>query len=751
MLPVYLKMTNFLSYENEEFDFSKISCATVTGENGAGKSSFCTDAITFALYGIGSKGGIKELDNYVRKGADSGTVEFTFDLGEDRYKIVRTRSVTKSKTSLSFFTIGAGETEIPLGDGKINSTQALIESTLHMNYRTFASTAMIAQGKSSMFTEGMTDNERKEALIEIMDIDSWGIIGAETAEKIRNTKAEIRSLQSLIDSFQAEDIEQLKAKGKMLAKREAEQANIVQNQKDILEKNQEAVYKQNSIQLEMNEILTSISEDKQTGLLKKKQLDACLGSRERILKEIDDLNRQKESLQSLVKQREKIEQDYKELQDSKKIISELEQKQLIVLQQNQKLQEVIQNGKNWNSEHESTLRQIAIQAENCEKQTTALAQVPCAGNADFTGECKFLSMARQAELDLLGLREKKAQVEAEKNPYRSDYISAKKDYDTAQEGFSAEILDKTRKKVESLNSAEQRMKELEAASQKETYIDATIKSKRDETEEKEGQTDSLKSEMDVLRKRIEKAQEKLDQKRRAQEQYKSAVLEYGKAKAGLDIAERTRKEIELEMFRIKARAEQAEKAQAEYQKKQEQVMRLKDELTTQTLLYDACSKKSGVPAFIIENAIPEIEEATNEMLDRMTDGKLILRFSMQEDAKTTKSVQEVLRIKVSYYGVERDYETFSGAEKFIIDLSIRIALSKFLSHRAGTNMQLFVLDEGVSCADDTNREEIMDAIRSIAGEFKKILFVTHITELKDIFEQKIIVTKNSHGSHIKVA
>ena len=751
MLPVYLKMTNFLSYENEEFDFRKISCATVTGENGAGKSSFCTDAITFALYGIGSKGGIKELDNYVRKGADSGTVEFTFDLGEDRYKIVRTRSVAKSKTSLSFFTIGAGGTEIPLGDGKISSTQALIESTLHMNYRTFASTAMIAQGKSSMFTEGMTDNERKEALIEIMDIDSWGIIGAEAAEKIRNTKAEIRSLQSLINSFQAEDIEQLKTKEKMLAKREAEQAIVVQNQKDIMGKNQEAVYKQNSIQQEINEILTSISEDKQTGLLKKKQLDACIGSRERIFKEIDELNRQKESLQSLVKQREKIEQNYKELQNSKMIVSELEQKQLIVLQQKQKLQEVIQNGKNWNSEHESTLRQIVIQAENCEKQTTALAQVPCAGNADFTGKCKFLSMARQAEKDLLGLREKKAQIEAEKNPYRSDYISAKKDYDTAQKGFSAEVLDKTRKKVESLNSAEQRMKELETASQKETYLDATIKSKCDEAEEKEGQTESLKSEMDVLRKRIEKAQEKLDQKRRAQEQYKSAVLEYEKAKAGLDTAERARKEIELEMFRIKARAEQAEKAQAEYQKKQGQVMKLKDELTTQTLLYDACSKKSGVPAFIIENAIPEIEEATNEMLDRMTDGKLILRFSMQEDAKTTKSVQEVLRIKVSYYGVERDYETFSGAEKFIIDLSIRIALSKFLSHRAGTNMQLFVLDEGVSCADDTNREEIMDAIRSIAGEFKKILFVTHITELKDIFEQKIIVTKNSHGSHIKVA
>ena len=66
MLPVFLRMKNFLSYEEESFDFSKITCATVTGENGAGKSSFCTDAITFALYGFGTKGGPKELDNYVR-------------------------------------------------------------------------------------------------------------------------------------------------------------------------------------------------------------------------------------------------------------------------------------------------------------------------------------------------------------------------------------------------------------------------------------------------------------------------------------------------------------------------------------------------------------------------------------------------------------------------------------------------------------------------------------------------------------
>ena len=45
----------------------------------------------------------------------------------------------------------------------------------------------------------------------------------------------------------------------------------------------------------------------------------------------------------------------------------------------------------------------------------------------------------------------------------------------------------------------------------------------------------------------------------------------------------------------------------------------------------------------------------------------------------------------------------------------------------------------------------MTAIKNISGEFEKILFITHIDELKDSLMQKIIVSKDSSGSHIKVA
>ncbi|MGB9826478.1 MAG: ATP-binding protein, partial [Desulfofundulus sp.] len=67
MEPVLLDLQNFLSYKRETVDLSPITCAALTGENGAGKSSLL-DAITWALFGQGTRGGTKELDNYVTRG-----------------------------------------------------------------------------------------------------------------------------------------------------------------------------------------------------------------------------------------------------------------------------------------------------------------------------------------------------------------------------------------------------------------------------------------------------------------------------------------------------------------------------------------------------------------------------------------------------------------------------------------------------------------------------------------------------------
>ena len=74
------------------------------------------------------------------------------------------------------------------------------------------------------------------------------------------------------------------------------------------------------------------------------------------------------------------------------------------------------------------------------------------------------------------------------------------------------------------------------------------------------------------------------------------------------------------------------------------ILSKKEELRTINIFQDACSKKSGVPSFIVENAVPELASIANKVLDNMLDGRLQLRFDTQMETKTTKNLKEVLKI-----------------------------------------------------------------------------------------------------------
>lgn len=166
-----------------------------------------------------------------------------------------------------------------------------------------------------------------------------------------------------------------------------------------------------------------------------------------------------------------------------------------------------------------------------------------------------------------------------------------------------------------------------------------------------------------------------------------------------------------------------------------------DELTT------AFGKK-GIQAMIIEGIIPEVEEEANKLLHRMTDGRMSVQFATQRDAKSSKNVIETLDINISDEIGTRAYEMYSGGEAFRVNLAVRIALSKLLARRAGTQLQTLVIDEGFGSQDGQGREKLVSAIRSIEGDFERILVITHIEELKDEFPVRITVVKTPNGSRI---
>lgn len=155
--------------------------------------------------------------------------------------------------------------------------------------------------------------------------------------------------------------------------------------------------------------------------------------------------------------------------------------------------------------------------------------------------------------------------------------------------------------------------------------------------------------------------------------------------------------------------------------------------------------KKGVQALLIETAIPEIEREANELLANMTDNQMHLTFETQRDTKKG-DVSETLEIKIADGLGTRDYDAYSGGESFRVDFAIRIALAKLLARRAGARLETLVIDEGFGSQDARGRERLVEAITSVQRDFKQILVVTHIQELKDLFPIQIEITKKPEGS-----
>ncbi len=157
--------------------------------------------------------------------------------------------------------------------------------------------------------------------------------------------------------------------------------------------------------------------------------------------------------------------------------------------------------------------------------------------------------------------------------------------------------------------------------------------------------------------------------------------------------------------------------------------------------------RQGVQAMLIETVIPRLEEEANYLLGQMTDNRMHLKLETQRERRSGRGEPiETLEINVSDELGPRSYEMYSGGEAFRVNLALRIALSKVLAQRMGAPLPTLFIDEGFGTQDGAGRERILDVISSIQHDFDKIIVITHLEDLKDMFPVRIEVQKNGDGS-----
>ena len=171
--------------------------------------------------------------------------------------------------------------------------------------------------------------------------------------------------------------------------------------------------------------------------------------------------------------------------------------------------------------------------------------------------------------------------------------------------------------------------------------------------------------------------------------------------------------------------------------------------------------KNGIQALMIENALPQLEAETNQILSRLSANQLHIQFVTQRShrrdqtrpskLKTQNSkLIETLDILIADAHGTRPYETYSGGEAFRVNFAIRLALARLLAHRSGTALQMLIVDEGFGTQDAEGCDRLIAAINAIAADFACILTVTHVPHFKEAFQSRIEVYKTEQGSQVSL-
>ena len=288
-----------------------------------------------------------------------------------------------------------------------------------------------------------------------------------------------------------------------------------------------------------------------------------------------------------------------------------------------------------------------------------------------------------------------------------------------------------------------RIQELQGYAQREGELQQAV-------ERQPAEAAALQQAQGMLERRREEAEEHREQLRRgeaAMEQLPAAQARWQKAAAEIAELESRQQSALGRQGLLAGQQQRRESLLAAATRNQEQLAVALEEQGIYQELVNAFGKQ-GIQAMLIETVVPRLEAEANILLGRMTDNRMHVKLETQRERRSGPSGEpvETLEIKVSDELGLRSYELYSGGEAFRVNLALRIALSKVLSQRTGAPLPTLFIDEGFGTQDASGRERILDVISAIEPDFDKIIVITHLDDLKDMFPARIEVQKDGNGS-----
>ena len=749
MIPVRLELRNFMSYGDQvtPLDFNGMHIACLSGDNGNGKSALL-DAITWALWGEARA----SSDELIRLGTDEMNVIFDFQLGDDLYRVIRSRSKRASGNSWEIYVaeippspnppISPSATPWrPLTGQGVRDTGRIIQRILRMDYKTFINSAYIQQGRADEFTK-QTVSDRKQILADILDLSRYDALEQKAKQRRNDAEQQIHELEQAISRI------------------DAELANEETYREDLAKSSDE----RQAIESRIAEIEGELRQLQ----ARKAELDVQANRIKEIEQQIAGWRSEVESLRSQRSdQEQRVTRAKKIIEDKERILGGLakflastrEQVQALDALDNRRTQLQAQAERanddyvDLKGQYERML-QIKKDLENNlqilgESATCPICKTELGPEKHDAIAKDYKFEIERANIDIRNLKRDGSEVKSRRDSVQQEIARIDQQlrdgmHIRTQHAQAEQMHSQAIKSWPELAKPATEPIALEELQE----LITSLKHAEEHLPADESNLKAITELIGAREKSIRESRESAEQLGRTVGELPSIVTQITSVTGSLQSLRASDREITGRIATLEQSLKQCKSLSAELKIKRKDVEQGKKDQAAYAELAAAFGKK-GVQALIIENAVPEIQEEANRLLARMTDNAMQVSIETVRDKKTG-GVAETLDIRISDDMGTRAYELFSGGEAFRINFVLRIALSKLLARRAGARLQTLIIDEGFGTQDGKGREKLVEAIDSIRDDFEKILVITHIEELKDAFPTRIEITKDSHGSQISV-
>jgi DNA repair exonuclease SbcCD ATPase subunit len=168
------------------------------------------------------------------------------------------------------------------------------------------------------------------------------------------------------------------------------------------------------------------------------------------------------------------------------------------------------------------------------------------------------------------------------------------------------------------------------------------------------------------------------------------------------------------------------------------------EIEKVSLAKEAFSQK-GLKNVVLDYLIPRLEDKINNILSRLSDFRV--RIDTQKKSADGEGIVEGLYIFISNeMGEEMELNNYSGGEKLRVIVAISEALASL--HKS---IGFRIMDETIVGLSPEMVQDFVEVLEGLQAEYPQVLFISHLNEIKSMFEKTITIKKHNGNSIIEYA